>query len=152
MEWTQTDTNFMIGIVSLIIFIVAREYESYKLRNSFLNVTKNNKHLRSIERVQNINSLHKVIDERMEIIFRDRIKNDLITLIALQKNKLSVEELDEQIIELSKTIFSSINGEDKKTLIKCFNMSGEEELLKTIIIKSKNYISNIVISSKVKVI
>lgn len=144
--------NLLVALVSVILLVVVREYSFYRMRCEAFDVKTRYIKLRQQEEITNINKVYKIIDERMEIIFKDNFKNDLITMVALQKNKLTIDEVDEQIIELSKTIFSSINNEDKATIVRTFNMGSEEELLRLIVIKTKNYISSLIITSKVNVL
>lgn len=144
--------NLLVTLASVILFVIVREYSFYRMRCEAFDVKSRYIKLRQQEEITNINKVYKIIDERMEIIFKDNFKNDLITMIALQKNKLTIDEVDEQIIELSKTIFSSINNEDKATIVRTFNMGSEEELLRLIVIKTKNYISSLIITSKVNVL
>lgn len=147
------EVQSLLGLlITVILFIVVREYSFYKVRINFSDANKTIQRMKQLEDINNINKLYKVIDDRMEIIFKDNFKNDLITMIALQKNKLTIDEVDEQIIELSKTVFSSINDTDKITIITAFNMPNEEALLRLIVIKTKNYISSLIISSKVNVL
>lgn len=109
-----------------------------------------NSKLREVESLQNINKHYELVNNRIVILFDDYFKSNLLTKLALNKYKLDGSEVNTLIIEVSGAVFKSFNETNKQLFMYSFNLKEENDFLRLIILKTSNYIMNLLVISKVK--
>ena len=90
------------------------------------------------------------MNNRIVILFDDYFKSNLLTKLALNKYKLDGSEVNTLIIEVSGAVFKSFNETNKQLFMYSFNLKEENDFLRLIILKTSNYIMNLLVISKVK--
>lgn len=109
-----------------------------------------NSKLKEVESLQNINKHYELVNNRIVILFDDYFKSNLLTKLALNKYKLDGSEVNTLIIEVSGAVFKSFNETNKQLFMYSFNLKEENDFLRLIILKTSNYIMNLLVISKVK--